>query len=121
VSVPHVLYHMVGDLHGMIIPFVDLTSTYSYKEAVKKNQPILAQAYADALFHARTYVLHLRTFFASGDLGKYRDIPRLMSLFSIATNSDGTQGNSTPIKRDQPKRPQQVITPDKRPASRPAP
>jgi hypothetical protein len=40
---------MVGDLHGMIIPFVDLASTYNYNEAVKNNQPIVAQAYADAL------------------------------------------------------------------------
>jgi hypothetical protein len=36
VSVPHVFYHMVGDLHGMIIPFVDLASTYNYIEAVSR-------------------------------------------------------------------------------------
>jgi hypothetical protein len=100
-SVPHVFYHIVGDLHGMIIPFVDLVSTYNYIEAVKGSKPISAQAYADALYHARTHVLRLRTVFASGDLGEYRDIPPLMSLFSIATDSDGTRGNFTPIKRDQ--------------------
>jgi hypothetical protein len=120
VSVPHVFYHMVGDLHGMIIPFVDLASTYNYIEAVKGSKPISAQAYADALYHARTHVLRLRTVFASGDLCEYRDIPPLMSLFSIATDSDGTRGNSTPIKRDPPQRPQQVVTPENPPAGRPA-
>jgi hypothetical protein len=119
-SVPHVFYHIVGDLHGMIIPFVDLVSTYNYIEAVKGSKPISAQAYADALYHARTHVLRLRTVFASGDLGEYRNIPPLMSLVSIATDSDGTRGNSTPIKRDPPQRPQQVVTPETQPAGRPA-
>jgi hypothetical protein len=72
---PHVLYHMVGNLQGMIIPFVVLASTYNYNEAVQNNQPILAQAYANALYHARTHVLHLQTVFASGDLGEYGDVP----------------------------------------------
>jgi hypothetical protein len=119
VSVPHVFYHMVGDLHGMIIPFVDLASTYNYNEAVKNNQPIAAQAYADALYHAMTHVLRLRTVFASGDLGEYRDVPLLMSLFSIATDSDGTRSDTTPIKREPPRRPQQAVTPDERPTGRP--
>jgi hypothetical protein len=70
VAVPHVFYHMVGDLHGMIIPFVELASTYNYNEAVKNNQRISAQAYADALYHARMHVLRLCMVFASGDLGK---------------------------------------------------
>jgi hypothetical protein len=109
---------MVGDLHGMIILFVDLASTYSYNEAVKKDQPISAQAYADALYHARTHVLRLRTVFASGDLGEYRDIPPLMTLLSINTDSDGTQGSTTPIKQDPPRRPRQVITPDEPPSGR---
>jgi hypothetical protein len=43
-----------------------------------------------------------------------------MSLFSIATDSDGTRGNSTPIKRDPPRRPQQVLTPKHPPVGRPA-
>jgi hypothetical protein len=77
VAVPHVFHHMVGNLHGMIIPFVDLASTFNYIEAVKQEQPIFAQAYADALNHARTHVLGLRTVFASGDLGEYRDVPPL--------------------------------------------
>jgi hypothetical protein len=82
VAVPHVFYHMVGDLHGMIIPFVDLASTFNCIEAVKQKRPISAQAYADALNHAKTHVLRLRTVFASGDLGKDRDAPPpLMSLF----------------------------------------
>jgi hypothetical protein len=72
VDVPHVIYHMVGDLvHGMIIPFVDLALTYNYNQAVKNKHPISPQAYADALYHARTHVLRLRTVFASGDLSEY--------------------------------------------------
>jgi hypothetical protein len=67
---------MVGDLHGMLIPLVDLASTYNYIEAVKGSKPISAQAYADALYHSQTHVLRLRTVFASGDLSEYRDTPR---------------------------------------------
>jgi hypothetical protein len=111
VDVPQVFYHMVGDLHGMMIPFVDLASTYNYNEAVKNKHPISPQAYADALYHARTHVLRLRTVFASGDLGEYRDIPPLMKLFS-PTDLDGTKNNTTPIKKDPPKRPQTVVTPE---------
>jgi hypothetical protein len=36
VAVLHVFYHMVGDLHGMITPFMDLASTFSYNEDVSK-------------------------------------------------------------------------------------
>jgi hypothetical protein len=111
IDVPHVFYHMVGDLHGMIIPFVDLASTYNYNEAVKNKHPISPQAYADALYHARMHVLRLRTVFASGDLSEYRDVPPLMSLLS-PTDSDGTKNNTTPIKKDPPKQPQTVLTPE---------
>jgi hypothetical protein len=103
---------MVGYLHGMITPFVDLASTFGYNEAVKNKQPISAQAYADALFHARTHVLRLRTVFASGDLGEYRNVPPLMSLFSISSDADGTKIETTPIKHEPPRRPQLVVTPD---------
>jgi hypothetical protein len=88
---------MVGDLHGMIIPFVDLASTFNYIEAVKQKKPISPQAYADALNHARTHVVRLRAVFASGGLGEYRDIPPLMSLLSVSTDSDGSRADTTPI------------------------
>jgi hypothetical protein len=104
----------------MIIPFVDLASTYNYNEAVKNNQPIAAKAYADALYHARTHVLRLCTVFASGDLGEYPNVPPLISLFSIASDSDGTRSDTTPIKGEPPRRPQQAVTPDERPTGRPA-
>jgi hypothetical protein len=111
---------MVGDLHGMITPFVDLASTFSYNEAVKNKQPISAQAYADALFLARTHVLPLRTNFASGNLGEYCDVPPLMSLFSISSDSGGTKTETAPIKREPPWRLQLVVTPDATPPNRPA-
>jgi hypothetical protein len=103
---------MVGDLHGMIIPFVDLASTFNYIEAVKQKKPISPQAYADALNHARTHVLRLRTVFASVDLGEYCDIPPLMSLFSVSTDSDSSRANTMPIKKEPPRRPQIAVTPD---------
>jgi hypothetical protein len=120
VIVPHVFYHMVGDLNGMITPFVDLASTFSYNEAVKNKQPILAQAYADALFHARTHVLRLRKVCTSANLGEYRDAPPLMSLFSISSDSDGTKTEKNPIKREPPWRPQLAATPDATTPNRPA-
>jgi hypothetical protein len=86
---------MVGDLHGMIIPFVNLTSTFNYIEVVKQKQPISAQAYADALNHARAHVRRMRTVFASGDLDEYRDVLPLMSLFSASTDSDGSRVDTT--------------------------
>jgi hypothetical protein len=47
-----------------------------------------------------------------------------MSLFTIASDSDGTKTDTTPIKREPPKRPQQVVTPEGtapgRPANRPS-
>jgi hypothetical protein len=46
-----------------------------HRGRVKGSKPISAQAYADALYHARNHVLRLRTVFATGDLGEYRDIP----------------------------------------------
>jgi hypothetical protein len=109
VDISHVFYHMVGDLHGMIIPFVHLASTYNYNEAVKSKHSISPQAYADALYHARTHVLRLHTVFASGDLGEYRNVPPLMTLFS-PTDSDGTKNKTTPIKKVLPKRPQTIVT-----------
>jgi hypothetical protein len=81
VAPTHLFYYMVSNLHGLITPFMDLASTFSYNEAVKNEQPISAQAYADVLFHAITHVMCLRTVFASGNLGKYHDVPLLMSLF----------------------------------------
>jgi hypothetical protein len=43
-----------------------------------------------------------------------------MSLFSIASDSDSTRSDTTPIKREPPRPPQQAVTPDERPTSRPA-
>jgi hypothetical protein len=98
---------MVGDLHGMIIPFVDLASTFNYIEAVKQKQPISTQAYADALNHAITHVLRLRTVMP----------PPYEPFFSIY----GFRRWYNTNKKDPPRRPQISVTPETPTlASRPA-